>query len=92
MENCDDSLSSMKNLGVASINILNAIGIKTRGDLARLGSVRTYLKIRARGIRVSKSMLYALEAAVLDIDWKELDPAIKQKLLEEIQQQESEIS
>ena len=91
MENEDD-LSSLKNLGTASINILNAVGIKTHQDLHRTGSVNTYLKIKARGIRVSKVMLYALEGALLDVHWKELSVDIKNRLLAEVEKQEDVVT
>jgi len=87
----EDDLSSLKNLGTASINILHAIGIKSRKDLQHMGSVNSYLKIKARGIRVSKVMLYALEGALRDIYWKELDAAIKEQLLAEVENQESTV-
>ena len=87
-----DDLSSLKNLGTASINILNAIGVKTRQDLQCLGSVNAYLKIKARGIRVSKVMLYALEGALLDVHWKELDTDIKARLLVEVENQEDVVT
>jgi len=91
MENGDD-LSGLKNLGTASINILNAIGVKTPQDLQRMGSVKAYLKIKARGIRVSKVMLYALEGALLNIHWKELDVDIKARLLTEVENQEDVVT
>ena len=67
------ALKEQKNLGAASVNILQSIGIQTLEDLRQIGSVNAYLKIKARGIKVSKVMLYALEGALLDIHWKQLD-------------------
>jgi len=84
----ESELLSLKNLGVASVNILQAVGIRSREDLQRLGSVKTYLKIQKRGIRVSRVMLYALEGALLDVHWKDLDPALKQQLLAEAEPHE----
>ncbi len=81
--NKDSELLQLKNLGVASVNILNAIGIQNREDLAQIGSVAAFLKIKARGIKVSKVMLYALEGALLDIHWKDLEPGLKQQLLDQ---------
>lgn len=75
-------LIQLKNLGAASVNILNSIGIRTRDDLASLGSVRAYRKIRQRGIRVTHALLYAMEAALLDVPWQTLDLAFKQQLVE----------
>ncbi len=87
----EGDLHTLKNLGAASVNILRAIGIHHYDDLQRLGAVKTYLKIQKRGIRVSKVMLYALEGALLDIHWKELDPAVKHRLLAEVESLEESI-
>lgn len=75
-------LIQMKNLGAASVNILNSIGVKTYADLTALGSVQAYRKIRQRGIHVSRAMLYAMEAALLDVPWQSLDPALKAQLVQ----------
>ncbi len=71
----------MKNLGAASVNILNAVGIHTPEDLAAVGAVEAYNRIKARGIHVSKVMLYALEGALLDANWTDLAEDHKSKLV-----------
>ncbi|MFT5116813.1 MAG: DNA transformation protein [Kiritimatiellia bacterium] len=76
-------LAKLKNLGVASINILHAIGIKSYGDLQSIGAVEAYLRIKRRDIQVSKVMLYALQGALLDTHWNSLAPDLKQQLLAE---------
>lgn len=76
-------LSTLKNLGVASINILHAVGVNTYEDLKTVGPVETYLRIKRRDIHVSKVMLYALQGALLDIHWNELTPELKKQLLED---------
>jgi DNA transformation protein len=86
-------LIQMKNLGASSVNILNSIGVKTYEDLAHLGSVQSYRRIRQRGIHVSRAMLYAMEAALLDVPWQSLDPALKAQLVqtaERIDREENE--
>src|SRR5688572_274810 len=47
-------LLELKNLGMASVHILQAIGINTYEDLAEMGPVQAYCRIKARGIHVSK--------------------------------------
>ena len=76
-------LIELKNLGAASVNILRAIGVNTYDDLKAMGSVNAYRRIKARGINVSKVMLYALEGALLDIHWKALPLDLKERLVEE---------
>lgn len=86
-------LIQMKNLGAASVNILNSIGVRSYHDLASLGSVQAYRRIRQRGIHVSRAMLYAMEAALLDVPWQSLDPALKAQLVqtaERIDREENE--
>lgn len=75
-------LLGLKNLGMASVNILQAIGVNTYEDLAEMGPVRAYCRIKARGIHVSKVMLYALQGALMDVHWNELSAEMKAELVE----------
>jgi DNA transformation protein and related proteins len=79
-------LLKLKNLGVASVNILHAIGINTYSELKRVGAVEAYCRVKARDINVSKVMLYALEGALLDIHWNDLTPDMKLRLVNEAEQ------
>lgn len=74
-------LLELKNLGAASVNILHAIGINTYDDLKQMGSVEAYRRIKIRGIHVSKVMLYALEGALCDVHWNDLEPGLKVQLV-----------
>jgi DNA transformation protein len=76
-------LLALKNLGNTSVNWLRTVGIHSRAELAQVGPVEAYNRIRERGIKVSKVLLYALQGALMDIHWNELDPALKKKLVEE---------
>lgn len=79
-------LLTLKNLGNTSVNWLRAVGIHTHEDLARIGAVQAYNRIRERGIKVSKVLLYALQAALLDIHWNDLPPEVKLRLVAEANQ------
>lgn len=76
-------LLALKNLGNTSVNWLHAVGIHNREDLERLGPVQAYNRIRERGIKVSKVLLYALQGALLNIHWNELDAELKRRLVDE---------
>lgn len=80
-------LASLKNLGAASVNILHAIGINSYEELKAVGPVEAYRRIKARGINVSKVMLYALQGALTDTHWNDLDPNLKAKLVQEAEQE-----
>jgi DNA transformation protein len=83
MTACHSELLQLKNLGMASVNILRAIGINTYADLKRVGAVNAYRRIRERNINVSKVMLYALQGALMDIHWNDIPPDLKARLVSE---------
>ncbi|MBR9909536.1 MAG: TfoX/Sxy family protein [Gammaproteobacteria bacterium] len=87
-----NDLLELKNLGAASVNILHAIGVNCHDDLKKLGAVEAYSRIKARGIQVSKVMLYALEGALIDIHWNDLDPELKQQLLDQAEHANTNLS
>ena len=85
-----NDLMALKNLGNTSVNWLLAIGIHSRDDLAHIGAVEAYNRIRQRGIKVSKVLLYALHCALLDMHWTQLDDPEKQRLLDDAERTLSE--
>lgn len=88
MTSSDCELLQSKNLGMATVNILRAIGINTFEQLREAGAVHAYRKIKERDIHVSKVMLYALYGAINDQPWQELDQATKEALVAEAEQTE----
>ena len=75
----------MKNLGKTSVQWLKAVGIQTPEQLKAAGAVAAYCKVKARGFKVSKVLLYALEGALLDRHWSELNEEHKTRLLREVE-------
>lgn len=76
-------LLQLKNLGMASVNILHAVGINTFSELRKVGAVEAYRRIKGRDINVSKVMLYALQGALLNVHWNDLSPDLKLQLVAE---------
>lgn len=85
-------LIGLKNLGMASVNILQAIGINSYKELSNVGAVDAYCRIKSRGIHVSKVMLYALQGALMDVHWNDLPPDMKDQLVKEADQAQAEVS
>jgi len=83
----ETDLLQLKNLGVASVNILRAVGISSYAELKNVGAVEAYRRIKTRGIGVSKVMLYALEGALLDVHWKDLSVDSKARLVQAAEQE-----
>lgn len=71
----------MKNLGPKSSEWLASIGVHTLDDVARLGVVETYKRVKAAyPEKVTLNMLWGLQAALFDIPWSELPTDMKQEL------------
>ena len=71
----------MKNMGLKSREWLASVGIHTLDEVAKLGVVETYKRVKAAyPEKVSLNLLYGLQAALLDIPWNELPPDIKAEL------------
>lgn len=81
MSDRDSELLTLKNLGIATVNILNAIGVHSREELQSMGPVQAYVRIQQRGIHVSKVMLYALQGALDNKHWNELSQETKEQLV-----------
>lgn len=87
-----NDLMALKNLGNTSVNWLLAIGIHNGEELASVGAVEAYNRIRRRGIKVSKVLLYSLHCALLNIHWTQLDDAEKRRLLHDAERTLSELT
>jgi len=66
-------LLSLRNLGPVSVPWLEAVGVRSGDDLARVGPVEAYLRAKAAyPERVTLNLLYALQGALLDLPWNKL--------------------
>jgi DNA-3-methyladenine glycosylase I len=74
------TLTELRNLGPASTRWLNAIGVRTRRDLEKLGAVGAYAILKANGYRASLNLVYAIEGALRGCDWKRLPAKRKAQL------------
>lgn len=71
----------MRNIGPVSRRWLAEVGIYTVDDLREAGVIPTYLLLKEiYPERVTLNLLWGLEAAVRDIDWRELTPSDKEAL------------
>jgi len=78
-------LRDLRNLGPASERMLLAAGVDTPDELDRLGSVEAYRRAIAAGGHSSLNFLWSIEAALLDVDWRELPPDRKSMLRDQVQ-------
>jgi len=70
-------ISSLKNLGGKSEQWLKDIGIRTRADLERVGSVEIFRLLRKKGYPSSLNLVWAIEGALAETDWREIPGSLK---------------
>lgn len=76
----------MKNIGPKSSEWLASVGVHSLDDVARLGVVETYKRVKAAyPEKVTLNMLWSLQAALMDIHWKDLPPDIKDELKRQVE-------
>jgi|TARA_Y100000310_G_scaffold337685_1_gene425396 TfoX/Sxy family transcriptional regulator of competence genes len=78
-----DELLELRNLGKTSVQWLHAVGVHTKDQLVDRGPVRIYQAVKNRGFRANRVLLYALQGALLDVHWSDLEPDMKARLLQE---------
>jgi hypothetical protein len=77
----------IKNMGPRSSEWLASVGIRTLDDVAELGVVETYQRVKAAyPDKVSLNLLWGLQAALLDLPCaaRELPPDIKEELRRQV--------
>tara|TARA_R110002073_G_scaffold40070_1_gene113670 strand:- start:1927 stop:2190 length:264 start_codon:yes stop_codon:yes gene_type:complete len=82
----ETSIAELRNLGPKMAQWLGAIGIRTRADLSQLGAVDAWFRLKAvRQGHMSLLALYAMQAALMDVDWRELPDELKAALREAVE-------
>ena len=77
----------MKRMGPKSSQWLASVGIHTLDEVAQLGVVETYKRVKAANPdKVSLNLLWGLQAALLDLPWNELPPDIKEELRKQVEE------
>ena len=84
MKNKQSEIAGQRNLGPKSEGWLNAVGIYTADDLAQMGSVMVYKLVEQHGLAPTLNLLYALEASIRGIDWRDLPQDVKEELQEAV--------
>jgi hypothetical protein len=79
----------IRNVGPKSAAWLRQVGVRTTEDLARIGPVETFLKVKRAGFRPSLNLLYSMAGALADCHWADLPEEQKQVLLGALESAES---
>ena len=74
-------IRDLRNLGPATERMLAEVEIFNEEDLRRLGAVAAYRRLKFRFERgVSLNALYAMEGALTDRDWREIDRDLQKQV------------
>ena len=74
-------LEHLRNIGPKSARLLREVGIDSPEDLGEIGAVAAYRRLKFFNPRsVSLNMLWALEGALTDRDWRDIPPEMKDRL------------
>ncbi len=76
-----NAAQKIRNVGPKSAAWLRQVGVRTQEDLARIGAVEAFMKVKRAGFKPSLNLLYALEGALADCHWADLPDGRKASLL-----------
>jgi DNA transformation protein and related proteins len=71
----------LRNIGPKSAAWLRQVGLRTREDLAGVGAVDAFMRVKRAGFKPSLNLLYALEGALLECHWQEIPDARRVELV-----------
>jgi DNA transformation protein len=73
--------AKLRNVGPKSAAWLRQVGLRTREDLAAVGAVDAYMRVKRAGFKPSLNLLYALEGALCDCHWQDVPEARRSELV-----------
>ncbi len=76
-----ESTQKMRNIGPKSAAWLRQVGLRSLEEIAAVGVVGAFMKVRRAGFKPSLNLLYALEGAVLDCHWQDVPDARRTELV-----------
>ncbi|MGO1070171.1 TfoX/Sxy family protein [Lysobacter sp. CA199] len=71
----------MRNIGPKSAAWLRQVGLRTHEDIAAVGTVEAFMRVKRAGFKPTLNLLYAIEGALLDCHWQEISDERRQELI-----------
>ena len=72
----------LRNIGPKSAAWLRQVGLRSLEDVAAIGAVDAFMKVRRAGFKPSLNLLYSLEGALVDCHWQEVPEARRNELVQ----------
>lgn len=73
------------NIGAKSGAWLRQVGLRTQDDLAAVGSLEAFVRVKRAGFKPSLNLLYALEGALMGCHWQQVDVGRRAELAAQAQ-------
>ena len=78
-------IAKLRNLGRHSQQMLAAAGITTESRLLEIGAAAAFVAVKRAGCAPSLNLLWAVEGALTDRDWKEVAKSDRLTLLTQVE-------
>lgn len=82
-------IGKLRNLGGASEKMLVAAGITTEAELRRKGAAAAFVAVKRAGCKPSVNLLWAIEGALTNRDWKNVAKTDRLSLLSQVEMLEA---
>jgi TfoX/Sxy family transcriptional regulator of competence genes len=76
-----NSTDKLRNIGPKSAAWLRQVGLRTREDLAAVGTVEAFMRVKRAGFKPTLNLLYAIEGALQDCHWQEVPDTRRSELI-----------
>lgn len=83
-------ISKLRNLGNSSQFMLAAAGIISVEQLREIGAASAFVAVKRTGCKPSLNLLWAIEGALSDRDWKDVAKTDRLSLLTQVEMLEKE--
>lgn len=77
------STQKLRNIGPKSAAWLRQVGLHTHEDVAAVGTVEAFMRIKRAGFKPTLNLLYSLEGALVGCHWQEVPEARRTQLVAE---------
>ena len=71
----------MRNIGPKSAAWLRQVGLRTPEDIAAVGTVEAFMRVKRAGFKPTLNLLYAIEGALQDCHWQEITDERRNELV-----------
>lgn len=77
------STEKLRNIGPKSAAWLRQVGLRTHEDVAALGTVEAFMRVKRAGFKPTLNLLYSIEGALAGCHWQEIPDTRRAELVAE---------